>query len=307
MKAIDEKLIKACEEDDLNAVNSLIQVGADVNVITDDVFEMSLLHGVIMSGNEAIALALIAAGADVNQVNLYGFDALYEAIIKNNPNIVQALVKAGANINKINQYDHSRLKVAMDNLEDPSNMVSTLIDLGADINIDKDLLQQATRQGNIEIISTLLRAGADINEVDNATLLDTAIKGCNDKEVILFLIAMHADVNVADCLGETPLNLCWNIESIRLALIRAGADVNIANNCGEIPLHRAAGYSDLKACVDLIKAGSNIDDRIIKLITQEEELKPLLSLPEVQSRMQEVDHTRKALKSLSMRDRTPEL
>jgi ankyrin repeat protein len=74
----------------------LLGFGADVSAPSRNKMRVTALHSAIAGGDRKSALALIAAGADVNAVQQDGFTALHEAAQNGDREVVDALLVAGA-------------------------------------------------------------------------------------------------------------------------------------------------------------------------------------------------------------------
>jgi ankyrin repeat protein len=143
------------------------------------------------------------------------------------------------------------------NKDEPNlNLVSDLIVLGADVNVQGDggwtPLHLAVREGSVEIARMLIGAGADLNLQDTWG-------------------------------SKTPLHWAplWGRVEIARMLIDAGANVNLQDTDGWAPLHVAAYYRQVKIVRMLIDAGAkkdieNIEGGIPYDLAQTEEMKNLL-------------------------------
>ncbi|NEQ99311.1 MAG: ankyrin repeat domain-containing protein [Cyanothece sp. SIO2G6] len=105
------------------------------------------------------------------------------------------------------------------------------------------LLAQACETGNLEVVSTLINSGADVNDVDNVIPSDeipisrAAAKG--HVKIIELLIQLGIEVNhLGDPEYWTPL-MCAvtgnNLEIVKM-LVNAGADPNEVRDGGSFPL-----------------------------------------------------------------------
>ena len=115
--------------------------------------------------------------------------------------------------------------------------------------------QEATKQGDLEIVRLLLEAGADINSKDGhgqTALMNAAHAG--QVELVRLLIEKGADLDVTAKYNLSALMLALiarHADTARL-LIEAGADVNIRSSRdfhGKTALHLAesGGHSELAA------------------------------------------------------------
>ncbi len=144
--------------------------------------------------------------------------------------------------------------------------VRELADAGIDVNAKDDEglspLHRAVRNGETEVVETLIAAGADVNAKDNdgeSPLHRAARSG--ETEVVETLIAAGADVNAKDNYGESPLHRAARNSETKVVetLIAAGADVNAKDNYEYTPLFRAARYGTTKVVETLIAAGADVN------------------------------------------------
>ena len=88
-------------------------------------------------------------------------------------------------------------------------------------------------------------ANIDLRTAKGATALHHAIQK-DQKELVSLLIALRADVNIADCDGKTPLHCAIQKGQKELAfiLMESKADVNATDRCGFTALHFASRLTD---------------------------------------------------------------
>ena len=113
-------------------------------------------------------------------------------------------------------------------------LLHSKVDLKASVE-GISVLMKAAQKGTPEMISLIIKSGADINAkgYDGITPLMTAIENGNNGAAWLF-IQSGADVNAADIYGITPLMRAvskGNIDIVR-ELIKKGADVNTETKNG---------------------------------------------------------------------------
>lgn len=150
-------------------------------------------------------------------------------------------------------YDLRKIKKAIEN--------------GADVNKKHSadgypLAFYADDDENIQIIKTLLRAGAnpDIAYSDSVPVISYAIDNWCD-EIIKLFIKNGADINIKDSNGATPLFHAVNDgnEDITKLLIRSGADVNVADRYDTTPLMLASKSGERKVARMLLNAGADVN------------------------------------------------
>ena len=206
------------------------------------------------SGNIAAIRALLAHGDDVNRPNPSGMTPIFAALYGRQPEAVKLLLAQGARLKGRLGGNTTPLMLAA---EVCPEAIGPLLARGANVNEqspDGDTaLNRAARYGNETAMTTLLRAGANVNAANHTgwtPLLWAA--GVVPKSVPL-LIASGANVNVSNRAGETPLMRAIYTDRLvsARALLAAHADPNIANAQGDTPL-RMAQKRRGQAIIDLL-------------------------------------------------------
>jgi len=123
-------------------------------------------------------------------------------------------------------------------------------------------LHQATADGDIERIKSLISNGADVNEKDKdgQTALNLAVNG-GHKAMVELLIAKGADVNGKGRYDAAPLHeAAWaGNKEIAQLLLNKGADANALQGDRWTPLHSACSRGHAEVAELLIQKGAEVD------------------------------------------------
>lgn len=196
------------------------------------------LHQAGWDNNTAEAKRLIAAGADVNAVDIDGSTPTHSAAYAFGADVIAVLVEAGADVNAKNKRGMTPLHAAM-------------ICAGG---------------AGDKAIPYLLKAKADVDAVDDegcTPLLYALQSSLPDESKVRQLIAAGADVNRSSKNGVSPLHWACSLKtSLADALIAAGANVNAISDDGKTPLHYAAsGQLETVRLLLKAKADPNVRDK----------------------------------------------
>lgn len=117
---------------------------------------------------------------------------------------------------------------------------------------------------SVDIVSTLCELGANVNLTSDVFYGDTPLHFASllkNKEFTRILLARQADVHARNHAGHTPLHVAashGNSEIVKL-LCLYGADVNAAEEyCGYAPLHLAASHCHDDVLVILAQCGADV-------------------------------------------------
>ena len=187
-----------------------IDVGYDI-FTPSGVDKTQLMTALELESNMETIQRLLDQGANVNAQDDRGNNSLYFAAeYCKDKEILQLLIDSGTNINKKNKFDNTPLIYAAQ--YNTLEIVSFLISNGAEVNIldsagDVPLLAAALENHDPQVITILLKAGADINHKNNdgktAVLLAAEY---NNIEVIKTLIEAGADLDEKDNDGKSAQN-----------------------------------------------------------------------------------------------------
>jgi len=193
------ELIEAARRGDAAEVARLIATGAPVG--TRDSANRTALHSATEGNHISAALALIAAGADVNASDGASIDhtPYLMAGARGQIEILRAMLEHGADLGSTNGYGGTALIPACE-------------------------------RGHVETVRALIEAGVDVDHVNRlgwTALLEAVIisdGGPRHQEIVRLLLAAGADPKLADRDGVTPLAHAENRGYREIAeLIRAAS------------------------------------------------------------------------------------
>lgn len=262
--AIDYALVRAAGMRQSEIARTLIDLGADVNFVTERKKETALSAAAGALDVETVRL-LLSSGANPNGSDKSDIP-LNQAIWisgargesraeQAQSEIVQALLEKGADVNRRGRYVNDTysppLLVAIE--ENHPQIALLLLERGADVNaqsvhpfVNRNMsaLMWAANKGLTDVVKTLLAKGAVVKarDEDGFTALFAAARGDNDQpEIVRALIAAGADVDARTVKGRTPLMLTRGDNfKIAEALLVSGVNVNAADQEGWTALMFAA-------------------------------------------------------------------
>ena len=212
---------------------------------------------------------LINKGVSVNLKDECGDTPLMIAALQNQKTKVKMLLNAGAEVNVQDNLGQTALHRILE--ENKKDIVELLIEYGADINISgpdfmgrETPLMKAARNGSINLVKILLKAGARVNDrdiSDDTALIYALQEGKND--IVKLLIKNRADLNIDEknFRGKKPLILAaekGNINAVRM-LLDAGANINARDMYGYSALGRAIESNKIDIIQFLIKRGADVE------------------------------------------------
>jgi ankyrin repeat protein len=242
------------------------------------------LANLIQAGNHKEALALIRAGADVNEAQPDGTRPIHWAVYQIDYELVDALIAKKAKVNVTNEFGSTPIAEAA-SLAD-ARMVKALLDAGAEpagANEDgQTALMLAIRTGELPVVEMLIKAGADINTVEKfhhqTSLMWAASAPKNAGAMVKLLLSKGADVKPRALYSDWPSQItsepraqyrpvggltallyaardgCYECVD---ALIGAGADANLPTPEGVTPLMLAIDNDHNDVAKLLMNRGAN--------------------------------------------------
>ena len=207
----------------LESVIGCVEAGADPNARgrlgspLDDLLRWTHLRDPAFIG--AVIEVLAEAGADVSARDDYGRTPLHRAAYLDT-GILSVLLEAGADPNARDSVGRTPLHAAAAWSQSPEQQranISLLVEAGADVNARDDAgrtpLDHAAEYPRVTAEETLLELGADpgtgvlTDPLDCGGWNSSAFFSRADAGIVAGCIAIGADVNSPDRLGQTPLHV----------------------------------------------------------------------------------------------------
>jgi len=200
--------------------------------------ELEAYQGLFRAVAQQDAIALdqhLKSPLDVDRRDSYGRSALHVAAYFGNHAALRKLVDAGADVNALEKdfYDIATIAAVANDIDTlrlslqlgckPGNITS---------RYEGTALIAAAHLGHVEIVQTLIDAGAPLDHVNNlnwTALIEAIVLGDGGERhtaTLKALVDAGADANLPDGRGTTPLQLARNHgyqEMIKL-LLAAGAE-----------------------------------------------------------------------------------
>ncbi len=205
-----DDLFDAVNAGDVARVQELLAHGADVNAL--DMFGTPL-HRAAVTGQVYIASMLIDAGADLEATaDPEGFRPLHVAALNHQSAIARLLLDRGALVDSRDSVGRTPLGIAAN--YESVGVAAELLARGADPTA-KDAsygdtpIHYAASRDSIGMVDLLLGAGVDVNlrsPHDGRTPIGKAAEKGNGR-VIEYLLHHGADPNLRDDHGQTPLQI----------------------------------------------------------------------------------------------------
>ena len=234
------------------ALKRLLHAGAKVNASMDAEGRTPLM---IMSGDGHVECVriMLAAGADVNWRDEFGWTATMHAAARGHSDCVKALISAGAAVP--DPWTLSYVATA-----GHTSVIKPLVDAGVAVDsvvAGCTALMRAAISGHVECVEELIRAGANVNIqlCGRTALIGAATFGF--PECVRALVKAGAALEAMGYDGRTPLNAAaYNgHKECASALLEAGASANTVDMYGYTALINAA-YRGHVTCVEALVSSS---------------------------------------------------
>ena len=256
-------LIFAATNGHTGAMSVLIDAEASLDAVSAD-GRSALLHAAGNGYTKAVA-ALLDAGCTVDLVDAEGESALFRALRSGRESTVRCLLQARASANLARRDGTIPLDTASYGFVD---CIIPLLQAKADVS-NPGPITQAGLVGDVEIVRTLLRAGASVNAASRgddpgATALITAAQN-GYAEVVAVMIANGAELDTSTTDPEKggATALCKAAtnghEHVVRMLLSAQADSNVRKRDGFTALNLASERGNLEIVCALLDAGASVD------------------------------------------------
>ncbi|MBN9691385.1 MAG: ankyrin repeat domain-containing protein [Verrucomicrobia bacterium] len=187
-------------------------------------------------GHLALVRLLLERGAQANHKCLGGNTALSFAAYNGHEEVVRELLEAGAQVNATIMTPAGNVPVLVyAAAKGYRGVVELFLKHGATLNPKKAEvlpLQMTAETTNMEMVSYLLSAGADVNARQDLCGYTSLIKAASKStvEMVRLLIEAGADVDARDKIGMTALMIAARRgdQEIVKELLASGADARIA-------------------------------------------------------------------------------
>ncbi|XP_034355882.1 serine/threonine-protein kinase TNNI3K isoform X1 [Arvicanthis niloticus] len=123
-------------------------------------------------------------------------------------------------------------------------------------------LHLAVYKDSLELITSLLHSGADVQQVGYGGLTALHVAAiAGHPEAVGALLQHGANVNVQDAVFFTPLHIAayYGHEQVTSVLLKFGADVNVSGEVGDRPLHLASAKGFFNIVKLLVEEGNKAD------------------------------------------------
>lgn len=273
-RLLENKFIQSCKYRDNRLFNSLLE-RVNINCVSWSKDDINGIYGTTPLIAASIARNLTAvevlckrgAKLDIREIN--GNTALQHASKHSYNQIVDTLIRSGADINNRNIAGETALINAVYS-DNNLTVVKYLIINGADLNSqDVDgwtALMAAAHGGDNELVSLLIKTGADTHLVNNKGLRNCDIAKIHNHVTTMYLLDKDS-IREQNESGETCLMRAVHEkdENAVLFLHDKEADFNLKNISGYSPLDVLIEYNDLPERLQSLK-----EKLILEKLTEED-------------------------------------
>ena len=196
---MNQLLWNGINNQDIDTIKVAINGGANVNIWSSSYHIATPLTTVAEQNNLDILNYLVSIGADINVKDRFGNTPIMKIMSGNRPlYIIQSMVGYGADVRAINDNGQNLLMILTDSIggsiENRRKIIQYLIDQGVDINHpDRNgvtpLISEVQHNADLMTIIMLIKAGANIMQTDSngKTAFDYAVIRDKKDLINLFL------------------------------------------------------------------------------------------------------------------------
>ena len=209
-----------------------------------------------------IIFFLIALGISTSSYS----QKLYKAVEKNDIEKVEKLIKKGEDVNQY--YKNGLFPLWRATADNNYKISSTLIEAGAKVNqinkvppANSPSIELPCQEGYLEIIRLLVENGANVNYIGYKKFTPIRIAARNGHfEIIKYLAENGAEIDARAEDGATPLEHAaykGHIEIVKY-LVEKGANINNIDKEGDFPIGEAAKQGRIVVVQYLIEQGADL-------------------------------------------------
>lgn len=243
----------------------LLSKNANINSVNRD--RQTPLHLAAQYGLCELIVLLLENGANINSFDIDERSPLTLAVAHSKEDAARILIKRGIRLNHEESNGYTVLYRAVWN--DLTNTVKFLIENGAKIIHSHFLLHVATKNGNLEIVKILVKAGAIVNIRDEQGMTPLIIAcSIQNLHIAKYLLKNGASANTANHItGLTPLHICVQditdprqLQQFIDLLVSHNADINANSYQGTVLFYSIILGNFPAACL-LVKHGADVNLR----------------------------------------------
>ncbi|OQR92585.1 ankyrin repeat protein [Achlya hypogyna] len=264
-------------------VNKLVAAASPASLALCDATHKTALFYAIEARRSAIAIKLLALGANANVQASSTGETVLMAALRHDVSLVPHLLERGADVRVPDHNGVTPLLVACAASSIPSGVVEALLAKHSDVNVHatsfhvsalSELSPSAVQEGMSPLMLALSAGRPDIAELllakpecdvkHCATNGQSALFLATTAPMVKTIVARGGDVNARDLHGLTPLLHSFNCadDAVALALIDLGCEVSAVGTVrGETALTRAVGSASGAVVKLLMERGCDINAR----------------------------------------------
>ena len=257
-------MIDAASLGDIDEIKRILHSEASLDVNTGDYDGRTMLHLSSAEGNVKVVQALLSEGADVNAQDRWGAGPLHDAVAESHIQVIDILSSQGAELNYDDPAGMLCGAAADGNLDKLRQLINHGISPNACDYDGRTALHLAASEGIVNVIEFLVANKADVNVIDrwNNTPLDDAVKYV--RELAAKLLYDHGGKLNLDFASGALCEAAAEGDLLRLRLLAEnGTDVRAGDYDRRTALHLASAEGQLVSVDFLLssKAELNYKDR----------------------------------------------